>query len=249
MTSSLLLAAAAAVRLPVVPSRGAVAAPTRAAIRACAAANEFPRPYAAGGLKKSARVALEATDAECAALAKRFELEALGALAANVTLTVVDRQRQRVRAVGTLSAADVVRTAFDGARKTQQLDDVAFESRGEVFGGFRAILRAFGALDDSLQFGVFPRERGGGFLRLCLEVVHATLHLGPVLLRLAVERAGGGLDGCFGHGSFLSVVSGSNAARRRCWRAALKLALPTRTRTMKTLRTRRADLSTPPATS
>ena len=36
----------------------------------------------------------------------------------DVTLTVVDRQRQRVRAVGTLSAADVVRTAFDGAKRS-----------------------------------------------------------------------------------------------------------------------------------
>ena len=160
MTSSLLLAAAAAVRLPVVPSRGAVAAPTRAAIRACAAANEFPRPYAAGGLKKSARVALEATDAECAALAERFELEALGALTANVTLTVVDRQRQRVRAVGTLSAADVVRTAFDGAQKTQQLDDVAFETYFISEDEATEMLRSEAPLDDDEAFDEEIDENG-----------------------------------------------------------------------------------------
>ena len=160
MTSSLLLATAAAVRLPVVPSRGAVAAPTRAAIRTCATANEFPRPYAAGGLKKSARVALEATDAECAALAKRFELEALGALAANVTLSVVDRQRQRVRAVGTLSAADVVRTAFDGARKTQQLDDVAFETYFISEDEATEMLRSEAPLDDDEAFDEEIDENG-----------------------------------------------------------------------------------------
>ena len=161
MTASVLLAvAAAAVRLPAAPSRGAVAAPTRAAIRACATANEFPRPYAAGGLKKSARVALEATDAECAALAERFELEALGALTANVTLTVVDRQRQRVRAVGTLSAADVVRTAFDGAQKTQQLDDVAFETYFISEDEATEMLRSDAPLDDDEAFDEEIDENG-----------------------------------------------------------------------------------------
>ena len=160
MTASLLLAAAAAVRLPAAPSRGAVAAPTRAIVRACATANEFPRPYAAGGLKKSARVALEATDDECAALATRFELEALGALTANVTLTVVDRQRQRVRAVGTLSAADVVRTAFDGAQKTQQLDDVAFETYFISEDEATEMLRSEAPLDDDEAFDEEIDENG-----------------------------------------------------------------------------------------
>ena len=160
MTASLLLAALAAVRLPAAPTRSLVV-PTRSAIiRACATANEFPRPYAAGGLKKSARVALEATDAECAALAKRFELEALGALAANVTLTVVDRQRQRVRAVGTLSAADVVRTAFDGAQKTQQLDDVAFETYFISEDEATEMLRSDAPLDDDEAFDEEIDENG-----------------------------------------------------------------------------------------
>ena len=161
MTASLLLAvAAAAVRLPAAPTRGFVV-PTRSAIiRACATANEFPRPYAAGGLQKSARVALEATDAECAALAERFELEALGALTANVTLTVVDRQRQRVRAVGTLSAADVVRTAFDGARKTQQLDDVAFETYFISEDEATEMLRSEAPLDDDEAFDEEIDENG-----------------------------------------------------------------------------------------
>ena len=159
MTASVLLALAA-LRLPAAPSRGVVA-PTRSAIlRACATANEFPRPYAAGGLKKSARVALEATDAECAALAERFELEALGALTANVTLTVVDRQRQRVRAVGTLSAADVVRTAFDGAQKTQQLDDVAFETYFISEDEATEMLRSEAPLDDDEAFDEEIDENG-----------------------------------------------------------------------------------------
>ena len=160
MTASRLLAALAALRLRASPTRGFVV-PTRSAIiRACATANEFPRPYAAGGLKKSARVALEATDAECAALAKRFELEALGALTANVTLTVVDRQRQRVRAVGTLSAADVVRTAFDGAQKTQQLDDVAFETYFISEDEATEMLRSEAPLDDDEAFDEEIDENG-----------------------------------------------------------------------------------------
>ena len=186
MTASLLLAALAAVRLPVAPTRGVVV-PTRSAIvRACATANEFPRPYAAGGLKKSARVALEATDAECAALATRFELEALGALTANVTLTVVDRQRQRVRAVGTLSAADVVRTAFDGAQKTQQLDDVAFETYFISEDEATEMLRSDAPLDDDEAFDEEIDENGSVDLGE-LVAQHLYLHLDELAAMEAEE--------------------------------------------------------------
>ena len=187
MTASVLLAvAAAALRLPAAPTR-VIAVPTRSAIiRACAAANEFPRPYAAGGLKKSARVALEATDAECAALAERFELEALGALTANVTLTVVDRQRQRVRAVGTLSAADVVRTAFDGAQKTQQLDDVAFETYFISEDEATEMLRSEAPLDDDEAFDEEIDENGSVDLGE-LVAQHLYLHLDELAAMEAEE--------------------------------------------------------------
>ena len=131
-------------------------------------------------------MALEATDAECAALATRFELEALGALTANVTLTVVDRQRQRVRAVGTLSAADVGRTAFDGAQKTQQLDDVAFETYFISEDEATEMLRSEAPLDDDEAFDEEIDENGSIDLGE-LVAQHLYLHLDELAAMEAEE--------------------------------------------------------------
>lgn len=93
--------------------------------------NEFSRPQAVAGLRKQAsRFSLEATAAECADLAKRFDLQAIGALAANVSLAVVDPRRPRVRAYGSLNARDVVvRSGFRGeSSTTMQAAGVPFET-------------------------------------------------------------------------------------------------------------------------
>ena len=91
-------------------------------ITAAAVANEFARPVSVGSVERRAnRMALEATPEECAALAERFELKSIGSLVANVSLSLVDKRRTRVRASGKLTAADVKRVTFSGAEATVQV--------------------------------------------------------------------------------------------------------------------------------
>eukprot|EP00322_Chrysochromulina_rotalis_P016450 CAMPEP_0115878216 /NCGR_PEP_ID=MMETSP0287-20121206/26654_1 /TAXON_ID=412157 /ORGANISM="Chrysochromulina rotalis, Strain UIO044" /LENGTH=210 /DNA_ID=CAMNT_0003333815 /DNA_START=9 /DNA_END=641 /DNA_ORIENTATION=+ len=92
---------------------------------------EFSRLQAVAGLRKQAsRFFVEATGAECAALAKRFELISVGSLVANVSLALVDPRRPRVRAYGRLDAFDVVtRSGLQGdSTKTLQARQVTFET-------------------------------------------------------------------------------------------------------------------------
>jgi hypothetical protein len=98
---------------------------------AAAVPNEFSRPKAVAGLRRQAsRFLVEATPEECAALAKRFELQSIGSLAANVSLALVDTQRPRVRAYGSFDATDVgVVNGFQGdAMTTLQAMRVPFET-------------------------------------------------------------------------------------------------------------------------
>jgi len=87
--------------------------------------NEFSRPLAVDSLgKKAVRNEISANAEECAALAKRFDLESLGSLSANVSCTVVDRRKSRVRARGSFSAGDVVQTGFGNI----PVDGITFET-------------------------------------------------------------------------------------------------------------------------
>ena len=98
---------------------------------AAAVPNEFSRPKAVAGLRRQAsRFLVEATPEECAALAKRFELQSIGSLAANVSFALVDTQRPRVRAYGSFDATDVgVVNGFQGdAVTTLQAIRVPFET-------------------------------------------------------------------------------------------------------------------------
>jgi len=79
--------------------------------------------------RKVTRKDIDATADECAALAARFDLESLGSLSANVSLSVVDKRRMRVRAKGTMSASDVVvRGVMGSTPSILQVDGVPFET-------------------------------------------------------------------------------------------------------------------------
>ena len=91
--------------------------------------NEFARPANVASVdRRSRRTGIAATPDECAALAKRFELESIGSLEANVSLALVDKSKTRVRASGKLSASDVVRVGASGEAATLQAQDVEFET-------------------------------------------------------------------------------------------------------------------------
>jgi len=106
--------------------------PRRAlAVRAAAQPpSEFVRPMGIAALgRKVTRKDIDATADEFAALAARFDLESLGSLSANVSLSVVDKRRMRVRAKGTMSASDVVvRGVMGSTPSILQVDGVPFET-------------------------------------------------------------------------------------------------------------------------
>jgi hypothetical protein len=111
-----LLVCTAAAFVPQPACRISAPAPavSRAAAPLAAAANEWSRPVALGSLgKKALREELDATDAECAALAERFDLDAIESLRATAVLTVVDKRRMRVCVSGELFAS--VRARGDAA--------------------------------------------------------------------------------------------------------------------------------------
>jgi hypothetical protein len=90
--------------------------------------NEFSRLRPVAGLRKQAtRHEISATDAECEALATRFDLISIGGLAANVSLAVVDPRRTRVRAYGKFSAR-VVTKGVTGAEAAFDVDAASFET-------------------------------------------------------------------------------------------------------------------------
>ena len=96
---------------------------------AAAPVNEFSRTISVAGLKKKAtRNSISATSDECAALATRFDLGALGTLDANVSLAVVDPRRSRVRAYGSLRATGIKQGGEQGEAATVQIDDAKFET-------------------------------------------------------------------------------------------------------------------------
>ena len=85
-------------------------------------AMEFSRPVIVSTVEKRGKMfSLVATPEECAALAARFDLVSIGALAANVTVTLVDKRRTRVCAHGRLSARDVQRSIPSGQISTLQV--------------------------------------------------------------------------------------------------------------------------------
>ena len=103
-----------------------VTRPARSTVVAAAVANEFARPVSVANVaRKANRITVEATPEECAALATRFELESIGSLSANVSLSLVEKRRNRVRAAGKLSATDVRRVSFSGQVTTIQVADSA----------------------------------------------------------------------------------------------------------------------------
>ena len=102
---------------PKTPARCAVA------MKADNVVNEFSRTVSVATLgRKATRSALSATPEECAALAKRFDLDGIGSLDANVSLAIVDPKCTRVRAYGSLSATSVAQPGG-----TLQVDAAPFE--------------------------------------------------------------------------------------------------------------------------
>ena len=93
--------------------------------------NEFSRAIGVASLgRKASRNLIKATDDECAALAKRFDLVSIGTLAANVSLAIIEPRRTRVRTYGSFTATEVVqRSIIDGERQTTlQLEKMPFET-------------------------------------------------------------------------------------------------------------------------
>ena len=105
-------------------------APPRAAVRACTASTvEFSRPHRIDPKRKYERVEIAAAPAECEALCRRFELEGLAGLEANVSLSAVGRQQQvRVRASGSLTGRGVRRKSFSGESVEMTVEEVEFEA-------------------------------------------------------------------------------------------------------------------------
>mmetsp|Transcript_11958 Transcript_11958/g.20191 ORF Transcript_11958/g.20191 Transcript_11958/m.20191 type:complete len:214 (-) Transcript_11958:323-964(-) len=88
---------------------------------------EFSRILDVHFPSKHVKESVCASSAECLALAKRFELESLASLQANMTLALVDRRRNRMRVKGKLSATDVRRLNLGGELITLQVTEAPFE--------------------------------------------------------------------------------------------------------------------------
>ena len=106
------------------------APPRTAAVRACALPTaEFSRPHRIDPKRKFERVQIAAVPAECEALCRRFELEGLGGLEANVSLSAVVRQQKvRVRASGSMTGRGVRRKSFSGESVEVSVEEVEFEA-------------------------------------------------------------------------------------------------------------------------
>jgi len=114
---------------PMVTTAGRAPAPAapRAAVR-LVETPEFSRPFNARNFGKYARSDVCATPAECAALAQRFDLEAIGGLSANVSVSLVNRQSGRLRVYGSLDGSDISRKSSGGDVVTLQAQGVDFET-------------------------------------------------------------------------------------------------------------------------
>lgn len=98
--------------------------------------NEFSRPLTVDSLgKKAVRNEISASAEECEALAKRFDLESLGSLNANVSCTLIDRRKARVRARGTFSAGNVVQIGFGTIPVNEVTFETFFSDEAAVTGG------------------------------------------------------------------------------------------------------------------
>lgn len=122
------LACASALTLAaLLPAR---APPRAAVVRVCALSTaEFSRPHRIDPKRKYERIQIAAAPAECEALCGRFELEGLGGLEANVSLSAVGRQQKvRIRATGSLTGRGVRRKSFSGESVEVSAENVEFEA-------------------------------------------------------------------------------------------------------------------------
>mmetsp|Transcript_705 Transcript_705/g.1444 ORF Transcript_705/g.1444 Transcript_705/m.1444 type:complete len:215 (-) Transcript_705:90-734(-) len=100
----------------------------RAAIMS--ASIEFSRPIGVDRKQKYQRVELSASPEECASLCKRFDLEGIDSLQANVSISRVrlTEQTLRVRATGSMTGIGVSRKNFGGERVTLDVQGIDFEA-------------------------------------------------------------------------------------------------------------------------
>ena len=91
---------------------------------------EFSRPLGVDRKQKHQRMELSASPEECAGLCKRFDLEGLDSLVANVTLSRIKLTEDtlRVRAVGSMTGLGVSRKNFGGEPMTLDVRSVDFEA-------------------------------------------------------------------------------------------------------------------------
>ena len=94
------------------------------------ASSEFSRPVSVDRKQKYQKAELVASPEECAALCKRFDLEGLDSLVADVRITRVKMGEDtlRVRASGSLTGIGVSRKNFGGERVTLDVQAIEFEA-------------------------------------------------------------------------------------------------------------------------
>ena len=94
------------------------------------ASSEFSRPFTVDRKQKYQKAELIASPEECAALCKRFDLEGLDSLVADVSIARVKMGEDtlRVRASGSLTGLGVSRKNFGGERVTLDVQAIEFEA-------------------------------------------------------------------------------------------------------------------------
>ena len=94
------------------------------------ASSEFSRPFTVDRKQKYQKAELVASPEECAALCKRFDLEGLDSLVADVSIARVKMGEDtlRVRARGSLTGLGVSRKNFGGERVTLDVKAIEFEA-------------------------------------------------------------------------------------------------------------------------
>ena len=94
------------------------------------ASSEFSRPVGVDRKQKYQKAELIASPEECAGLCKRFDLEGLDSLVANVSISRVKMgvDTLRVRASGSLTGLGVSRKNFGGERVTLDVRSIEFEA-------------------------------------------------------------------------------------------------------------------------
>ena len=143
---------------------------------------EFSRPFRVEKKQKYDKVKLVATPAECAALCQRFDLQGLGALEANVSVSRLSGQDNlRVRASGSLTASDICRENFGGQMVTLNTRAefqacFAAETEGET--GGELDMSDDAAFDEPIVDGVIDLVR----------YIHPTCRVRPQSLRPPYDR-------------------------------------------------------------